>query len=208
MLLRGLGDTDAVVLPPVIIQGIENQENWRTALNTIPKRESERIRAVVSDGHVGIINFAKGHFWIIQRCHFHLLSAIQHRRSRRHTARFPAEGMEIWTQVKIVLETYSQEETTSALKKISLMSLTTTSRELRSILRGFVKNYRHFRSYINYPNLNLPITSNTAESFIGRISELLHRLRGLSSCSSLEKWIEALTKYKKQIKCNGFNQPN
>ena len=93
------------------------------------------------------------------------------------------------------------------LYRLDDMSLSTTSRQLRPILRGFITHVNDFRTYLHHPELNLPRTSNSAESFIGCMEELLHRLRGVLSVDALEKWVEALVKYRQKIICNGAHQP-
>lgn len=205
-LVRSPDEKEAVILPPVILDGLETQYGWEIALDDTDDDVLSRIKAVVSDGHVGIMNFAKRRSWVIQRCHFHIRAAIQHRRSRWKQAKFPIEGMRVWTHVNAVL--LDQKVVIPHLKELAKIIHETSSKELKSILRGFILHHDHFRSYMKYSELNLPTTSNTAESTIGSISALLFKMRGLSSLTSLKKWIFALLKFRRTTKCKGTHQPN
>ncbi len=207
MLIRSPDHKEAVIIPPVIMQGIECQSGWQHALATIPPETQKCLRAMVCDGHRGLVNYAKQRRLIIQRCHFHLLSHIQRRRSRWAYGYHREEARKVFEVVERILTTPHRRTLNSLLIAADNLALETTSRELQKALRGFVNNAEDFRSYIYHPKLHLPTTSNTAESFIGCINELLHRLRGVSSPESFALWIEALAKYKATITCNGFHQP-
>ena len=84
----------------------------------------------------------------------------------------------------------------------------TSSRVLRSVLSGFLTHYRDYRTYLVYPELYLPRTSNTAESLIGMIRSLCYRARGFRTIHALRAWIEALIKHRRTVRCNGVHQPN
>lgn len=206
MFVRSPKETEATILPPVIFPGGETQPMWRLAINSLPTAILPRIRAIVCDGHRGTVNYAKNHKWIIQRCQFHLIAAIQGRRSRWKHSRHRKEAEYIFNLVHQVLKDNDEVKIPALLLKIEDCALSTTSKELRRVLLGFVNNYEDFRNYFYHPELNLPTTTNTAESFISSIEELCHRLRGFPTLESFEKWIEALTKYRRKIKCNGCHQ--
>lgn len=208
ILVRHIESEDAVILPPVILLGTETQTSWQQAFETVPVAIRSRVKALVCDGHRGLVNFAKREHWLIQRCHFHLLAAIGGRRSRSRRSRHWAEGQRIYQLVKAVLTTADEVIVPRLLQQIDDEALTTSSPELRKYLRGFVTAWEDFRSYRYHPELNLPTTNNTAESLAGCLTELLHRARGFSSLSAIEKWFAAFVKYKKTIKCRGSSQPN
>ncbi len=209
MLVRSPTETEATILPPIILAGGETQLSWRIAFNTLPPSLLSCIKALVCDGHRGSVNYAKQHNWLIQRCHFHLLAAIQGRRSRFAYSRHRREAKHIFDLVYRVLEEREEIPIRAFLLKIEACALSTTSRELRKVLLGFVNNYEDYRTYLYHPELELPTTTNTAESCIGSLEELCHRLRGFPTLYSFEKWFEALAKFKKRIKCNGqYQQKN
>lgn len=191
----------AVILPPFVIFGLESQSGWNAAFESLPASVLSRITAIVCDGHVGMINYAKRKEWIIQRCHFHILAAVHQRRSSFSNP----EGRAIRS---IILSVLSGQNIQENLSKIRSKFSETKSVRYKEILRGFVLNHRYFLSYLEHPELNLPTTSNTAEVLIRNISDLLSRLRGVRTKSSLERWLESFVKFKKTIRCQGKYQPS
>ena len=77
------------------------------------------------------------------------------------------------------------------------------SRGLRRVLSGFLKTHSDYHAYLRYPELNLPTTSNAAESCIQCIRDLMYRCRGFRSYTSLVLWLTAFALHKKIIRCNG-----
>lgn len=208
ILLRSVEGEDAAILPPVILSGTESQHGWKEAFNTIPCAVSSRIKALVCDGHRGLVNGAKRNSWLIQRCHFHLLASIGGRRSRSPYARHAAEGRRVHALAKEVLETDDETALPVLLRRIDDEALSTRSPELRRCLRAFVNRYEEYRTYRYHPELRLPGTNNTAESLAGCLSEFVHRTRGFSTIPSIKKWFSALAKWKQTIKCRPKHQPN
>lgn len=207
MLIRTVQDTNAWIAPPILLPGKEYLTEWMHALNSLPAHVSTNITALVCDGSGGLLNYAKDRHWLVQRCHFHLIAAIQGRRSQWGKSRHRTEGQLVYQAVKEVLEAPTSCDITPLLYRIDDVALSTSSPQLRRVLRGFVNHVADFRTYLHHPELNLPRTSNTAESLVGCVEELLHRLRGVSNINSLEKWIEAFVKYKGKIVCNAAYQP-
>lgn len=202
-LLRTPRSRCAVIVPPVTLPGKETQPGWRIACDQIPDTVRARIVAVVSDGHRGIVNYAKRNHWILQRCHFHLVSSIQGRRSWFRSGKHRDEATRTWRLVRHVLEAESEHGMEAVLQSLDDLALSTRSPVLRRLLRGFVNNYEDYRSYRYHPTLHLPTTSNTAESFISHIQNLMFRMRGVRSVPSYLKWIEAIAKHRSRIVCNG-----
>lgn len=207
MLVRGIHDTHAVILPPLIVTGCENVGNWHRAFDSIEPEVRSRIVAVVSDGHKGILLEVKDRGWIIQRCHFHLLSRIQSRRSRFATARNREEAHFIFKHANIVLTDSNDRDIQNSLNLLEEVGWLSASKEIRNVLKGFVGHYKDFRSYLAHPELHLPTTSNTAESLASMVARLKYRLRGFRTFTSFTAWIIALFKFRRQMTCNG-NQPN
>ena len=209
VLLRSAGGNCAVIAKPYVQRGTETYLGWSEALERLPQRAKSSIAALVCDGHSGLVNCARKYGWIVQRCHFHLIARLQSRRSKWRTGRHQEEGKRIYVLVDKVLTTKNKKTILRALVELEEIGWLSSSPEIARTLSGFVKHYEDYRTYLKYPELNLPKTSNTAESFIGCIQKLCQRTRGFASLDSLKEWIEALIKYKKIIKCNGMkNQPN
>lgn len=208
MLLRRPNEVQATIAVPYWRVGAETQLGWREALGTIPEAVHNRIRAVVCDGHVGLVNYAKWERWIIQRCHFHLIAAIQGRRSKRRWSRHRAEGTQLSQLVHAVLTGPEGTALLPILTALEELGWDTRSPQLRRIIAGFVNHYQDYRSYLIYPELQLPRTTNAVESLIGMVHSLRHRARGFRSINSLQQWTAALIKHKRTMTCNGYRQPN
>jgi len=209
VLLRPAKGDCAVIVKPYIKKGAETYSGWSEALERLPKKAKSSIFVLVCDGHGGLVNCARKYGWLVQRCHFHLIARLQSRRSKWKTGRHQEEGKRIYRLVNKVLTIKKEKAILKALVELEEIGWLSSSPEIARTLSGFIRNYKDYRTYLEHPELNLPRTSNTAESFIGCIQKLCQRARGFASLESLEAWIEALIKYKKFIKCNGVkNQPN
>jgi len=205
---RMINEIEATILPPVWCPGTETSTKWREVFENLPQDILSRIVALVCDGHTGLVQEARRRGWLLQRCHAHLIKRIQSRRSRWYSSRHRPEGEEIYTLVKKVLTDQGGQELSVILSRLKEIALNTSSRDLKNTLSGFINNYEDWRTYLKYPNLNLPTTNNTAESFSGCIHSLVHRARGFRSRLKLQKWVAALIKNKKTIKCRGNSQPS
>ena len=67
----------------------------------------------------------------------------------------------------------------------------------------FLKDLRHYRTYLRQPELGLPKTTNTVESMCGVVRALLRRTRAGSNPKSVLLWSTALIRLRPQIVCNG-----
>lgn len=208
VVIRKPEDGFAMIAKPVIRKGIETQPGWYEALDRLPDTVKPRIVTMVCDGHRGLVNYAKKEKWLLQRCHFHLVARIQSRRSKRRWSRHRKEGQHIYDLVHHILTTTDEKTIMPCLLELEEISWLTKSSDLKTTLSGFVEYYKDYRTYLYHPELNLPRTSNSAESLIGMIKNFCYRARGFRSINSLEKWIAAVIKNKKKIKCSGYFQPN
>lgn len=208
MLLRAVDGVDAVIMPPYYAEGRETYKEWASALETIPPDTLKRVKTLVSDGHRGLMSFASCHHWLVQRCHIHLIMAIQARRSRWIMGRKKSEGIEIHTLVECILTERCPKKVAQALAHVEEIGWLTSSKMLKKVLQGFVTSADDYRTYLEYPELNLPTTSNTAESLNALIDDLSSRARGFRTVASLNAWIIALCKERGTIKCRGKYQQN
>lgn len=206
--VRPVDGEDAIILPPLCLRGTETTNGWQPAFAAIPDDVLSRIMALVSDGHRSLMLEALWRGWLVQRCHFHLLRALQARRSRWSSSQHQAEGIEIHTLVKRVLSQETDKGLATALSRIEEIGWTTTSKKLSIALLGFVTNAKEFRTYRAHPELNLPTTNNTAESLNALIQELSGRARGFRTVASFNAWIIALCKERQTIKCRGARPQN
>ncbi|MBI2591713.1 MAG: transposase [Candidatus Brennerbacteria bacterium] len=207
-LVRAVDGEDAVILSPICRKGTEVAQGWQESFSTLSDSILERTVALVCDGHNGLILEARRRHWLIQRCHFHLIARLQSKRSRWRRGFHQKEGKLIYQLVMQIIETCSDRTIKKSLEQLMDIGRVTTSKDVRRVISGVMTNWSDYRTYQRYPELNLPITSNTAESFIGLVRNLLHRARGFRTVRSMSCWIEALVKTQKTIKCRGKNQPN
>ena len=208
MFLRAIDGEDATILPPYYARGREVYAEWSNALETIPPDALLRVKALVSDGHRGLTSFATRHDWFIQRCHIHLIMAIQSRRSRWAMSRKRTEGEELFMLVNCILKSPSAQEAKGAISRIEEIGWLSSSKMLKKVLQGFVTSTEDYRTYLNHPEFNLPTTSNTAESLNALVDNLSSRARGFRTVDSLNSWIIALCKERGTIKCRGKYQQN
>jgi len=204
ILVRPVTSNQAVILPPYRKLGSESWQGWQEAFALLAPDIKSSIRALVSDGHTGLLSVARHYQWIIQRCNFHIIAKIQGRRSRWGRSRHQEVGTELYQLLRIVLMSGDEHAIQNALQELRTIGLTTGSTQLKTYLSGFIKHYQEYRSYLTYPELWLPRTSNAAEALIGSIRKLCNRAHGFRTIHSLTIWIHALLKHKQTATCNGF----
>lgn len=203
VLARASDGEDAAILPPRCRRGTEVAIGWQEAFAALPAAVLRHSVALICDGHNGLILEARRRDWLIQRCHFHLLARLQSHRSRWRRGRYQTEGKKIHAAVHEVLTARSKHAVTLALRQLSVIGRTTTSWEIRRVISGLMTNYGEYRTYLRHPELRLPTTSNTAESFIGLIRAICQRAHGFRTLRSLHAWIEAFVKIQRTMKCRG-----
>ena len=205
MALKSCRDKTAVFLDPILRLGNEGKSGWEQVFLTIAPGPRARIQALVVDNLNGMKKIAKHQGWILQLCHFHLIQKfqIQYRRQRRKLKGGPVRE-EIYRLIRQVLET-TQEPLLNAslarLKKLTRASCGT--RRIQAAVQDFLRSVQYYRSYLMYPQLNLPNTTNTVESMASIIRDLLRRNRCASSPKSLRQWAIALIRLRKKLNCNG-----
>ena len=199
--LRPVNKKEAFILPFFCKQGTETAPGWNKAFDTVPSGIQSRILALVCDGHTGLVTEAKWQHWKLQRCHFHLLSRLQGRRSRWSTGRHREEAKRIYERVNVVLESRDETKVFKDIHELEQIGWNSTSKEVRTVLNGLVSNYHDYRTYLENPDLNLPTTNNTAETFVGLVEELSRRGRGFKTIEAFNEWITILIKTRKKIFC-------
>lgn len=208
ILVRSVSHDDAVALPPYCRKGTETVQGWHEAFTRVEPSILKHIVALVSDGHRGLVTAARDRHWLIQRCHFHLLARIQSRRSRGKIARHTQEADEIFSLVHSILSARNERLLSKPLSRLEEIGWHTTSADLKNTLKGFVNNYRDWRTYRTHPKLNLPVTNNTAEALIGMVEEVSRRARGFASLTVFNEWMVVVLKTRGRVKCRGRNQQN
>lgn len=203
ILIRKAADKQAVIAAPYISEETESYEGWREAFAQLPELTLVSINALVCDSHRGLQYIARRKKWIIQQCNFHLIARIQGRRSRFICSQHRQEGERLYQLVNKVITHPAEEAVLDTVREIWELSRQTRSKNLKIYLSGFTRKYWEYRSYLQYPELHLPRTTNSIESLIGSIRKLSHRAHGFRTIESFTLWIDALLKKKKFATCNG-----
>jgi len=203
MLFRPTNSNQAIIAKPYIQKGKESWLGWHRAFTALNPKIIKQTRALVSDGHSGLLSAAKLNDWIIQRCNFHIIAKIQGRRSRWLRSRNKEEGERLYALVNGVLTDKSETKVRAALRELQNHIFETKSAQLKRYLSGFIKHSSEYRSYLRYPELNLPRTSNSAEVMVRHIRKLCNRAHGFRTIKSLTLWVGGLIKHRQTITCNG-----
>jgi len=205
MAVKPLHQNRAVFLDPVLLPGRENMRGWSQAFTTIPAYIHRRIQASVSDEISGIIKLGTSQGWIVQLCHFHLISRLQNcrgRRNRRLAGRPLRE--KLYQLTRKALEIRAGPRLNTVLKELRrLVRRAKRLRVIRMIVREFLRRVDHFRAYQKYPKLNLPTTTGSVEAMNRRIRDLMRQTRSISSPQALHLWATALIRMRPFVMCNG-----
>lgn len=199
--VKPVNKNKAVILDPMLFQGYESFTDWNHYLDSIPQNIKKRIKAMVSDGFRGVDRIAKEHNWILQRCHFHLIAQLQINRGYHKKFADAALREEIYQSiVKLLIIKKGKKLLEKHL--LSLIKKSNCPKRLRTIASDFLQNLEKFRNYINYPNLKIPITTNSVES-LNKI--IRSRCKHLRTPDSMFLRVKVLLRIKKIMACNPKN---
>lgn len=195
--VRSVNSDRATFLDPVLRLGRENHDDWSQIVDSIPTRAKNRVIAMVSDGFRGSSRIAKSHKWILQRCHFHLFSQLQVNRGRWKKLPNLKLREQICETMRKILATK-----THLLKYLNelayLLKRKDCPRRLHAIGVELIRHTQEFRSYLNFPQLNLPNTTNSVESMNKIIRSNCRHLRTPNSLILRSK---CLIRMRKTIAC-------
>lgn len=179
VLLRRVDGTEAVICDPPVLPGKETAAGWYAAFNRLPPEVSGRIKALVCDGHPGLASVALWRSWPLQWCNFHIIAAIQGRRSRFAASRHRELGKHLYRLVCRILAEKDPRSVTALASEIEHIGWETNSRQLRKIIGGFVTHVDRYRTYLTRPDLRLPRTNNACETLIGGVPETCASYAGM-----------------------------
>ena len=208
LLLRPRVGTEAVILPPTLFSGHEDIEGWNHALGSVPEKIRTRIEAIVCDGCTALVHCARERKWLLQRCQFHLLSAIQNYVTTGPRSKNPLFAQKVMRLVQQAITEPEMSLVYAALGELGYIRERSRSKGLRRVLGGLSMYINEYRTYIFRPEWHLPATSNTAESCIQCVRDLMYQCRGFRTKEKLELWLKAFSIHQKTIRCRGRNQPN
>jgi hypothetical protein len=211
MAVKPCGEDYAVFLDPVLFPGRENIMIWADVIDAIPSEIRTRIRGMVTDNLRGMKSLARHHGWVLQLCHFHLISQLQGRRGRNKktlTSRHIREAL--YRLTRRALELPEGPTLQQTLRRLRLtVERPLPARKMRMAVREFLRDLDHYRAYQRVPQLRLPTTTNTVECMGHMIRDLMRRARHLRSPQSLQAWATAFLRIRSPVTCNGKHfQPN
>lgn len=206
ILLRTIRNDKAVVASIEIMFGGETEENWKSAFESLSRGLKKRIIALISDDSLGLVKYAKINEWIIQLCNFHLKARFQRFLGKKKRIKSRKERWLAYQLVTQVAEEKNKKRLGPLIREIRKLSKNKNlSKYVRLHLRGFLRNWRDYRTYLKYPELNLPNTSNSAEAVVKIVRDILYQKRGFKTVKSLKRWIKAVQILHPIITCKRAN---
>jgi len=196
---KSTGSVSVTVFDPVLKRGKESSAAWGQIVSQLPPGIKKRVIALVSDGIRGIETISSNNGWIIQRCHFHLLSQLQKMRGKRASTPGRLIREEIYSLVKSALSETSTRKLNILCKRLAwLVKDDHCPTRMRMVARDFLRRLPEFRSYLKYPDLCLPVTVNVMESIN---SFIRRKTRTINSPKAWHKWTIACVRFKSKFIC-------
>lgn len=202
MAVKSARGKKAYFLDPVLLEGRECYERWVQAVIAIPPNVKKCIYAFVSDGFRGSQLLSEQNHWLHQRCHFHLLAnLVRGKGKRRYRIRSSRLRDRLLEATRIILNSHRTHELTRARKTTRrLIGRPNCPPYIRKQALEFLEREQDFRTYLMYPKLNLPTTTNAVES----TGQMMRRAtRTARTPQSLLLRAVAFLRLKKFVICNG-----
>ena len=168
----------------VVIENIESYKNLRREIES----KGFKILAAVTDGKHGLRELFKG--VPVQMCQFHMKMIMRRYLTLRPRIEAAQELKILTTNLTKISETEFNNEFTKwdnkwseFLKERTLHpngKRSFTHRKLRAARRSIRRHLPHLFTYQNYPELDIPNTTNDIESMNSKIKDLLRIHRGYS----------------------------
>ena len=192
----------AYFLDPVLLEGRECCERWVQAIAVIPLAVKKRIGSFVSDGFRGSQLLSERNHWLHQRCHFHLLAnLVRGKGKRRYRIRSSRLRDMLVEATRIILGSQYPHLLAQARKTTRrLIRRSTCPPYIHKQALEFLEREQDFRTYLQYPKLHLPTTTNAIES-TGRM--MRRATRTARTPQSLLLRATAFLRLKKFVICNG-----
>lgn len=203
--LKPCAGKNAVFLKPVLLPGKESGSKWQKVFSAIPEDIRRRTCAIVVDNLNGMRVIARENNWLLQLCHFHMLTKLRVRRkSIQRKLKGGSIRRELFDLVSYALHARNPQKfkmTMNSLKFFSKGNLAT--KRIRATIRDFLNYVGYYRTFLDYPNLDLPTTTNTMESMGAILRSMLRHSRAWSNPKSLLMWTEAFVRIKGSLACTG-----
>lgn len=208
--LRSVKSSRAHILPPILCSGKESAWQWQALIATLPWAVRKRVQALISDHFTGVETIADKEGWLLQLCHFHLISYLYTiLGGRKKTVQWRKGRRQAYHAVRALLIEPDERKSAKIRKRIEvLMNDPECPRRWKMRLREFLRCTHLYRTYLNHPELNLPTTTNAMENLNSRLRALTQRSRGFRTPQALERWVNAYAYFHPEVKCNGKNLHN
>mgnify|MGYP001616034232 FL=1 len=206
ILLRPTTSSRATLALLAILPGRESREFWKQAFAMLPDALQSRIVAIVADGFTGLMRLACEWGWHFQWCHVHIKLKIAELRGVR---KLPGQTIRrhITHLIHRFLETADETEAVGCQEELRYwFRHPDCPRSIPARLSGVVRRGRFLRTYRMVPELNLPVSTNSAEHIHRQIRERLSRMRGMNSISALRLWISVIHRQIGSVACRGFRE--
>jgi hypothetical protein len=180
MALRPIAGDRACFLDPILLEGKECAKRWRQALALSISRDRFRhIRAFVTDGFRGASTIATNNGWVLQRCHWHLLSALRgFVTGRKKTTRWRRGRRACSKLVREALRTPNEMRAQAICHELTCLTRhRSCPTRLRYVVGDFISSVNDFRAYLQHPELRLPRTISPMESKHAKLREAANRIR-------------------------------
>jgi len=194
----------AIFLKPLLFQGKEGGSKWQKIISDIPEDIRHRVCALVVDNINGMKLIARENNWLLQLCHFHMLAKLKVRyKVHQRKLKGGHSRLEIFDLVSAALQVLDQQQFNAVLNRLTAFSEDEgTTERIRATIRDFLRNVGYYRTFLDYPNLKLPTTTNTMESMGAVVRSMLRHSRAWATPKSLLMWAEALIRVKKSLNCS------
>ena len=197
--VKSVNSETVTIFDPLMRPGKENYSVWKEAIDQLPGSIKNRVIALVSDGIRGIETIAEDNGWIIQRCHFHLLLQLKKRRGKRAATPGRLVREEIYCSVRLALSETSKRRLNILCRRLAVLAVDDGCPErMKRIVRDFLRRFEEFRNYLNYPEYNLPTTTNVMES----LNSFVRKKSGtVNSPQAWLRWTTATIRLKSKFIC-------
>ncbi len=91
----------------------------------------------------------------------------------------------------------------STLRRLHRLALTDCgTARIQGVVRALLRDLEFYRSYLQYPQLGLPQTTNTVESMARLLREMFRRNRAGPNPASTPRWATAFIRTRPTMTCN------
>lgn len=203
ILVRPLHTMSAHVCVVETVPGYESKSGWNRAFARVPLQTRDKTKALVCDGHPGLVPMASQYGWVLQRCCFHVFKELN--KNMRLWHRASPETWWVHGLVHAAVDSMNDEKAMAAVALLKTYADKALNVRVASVLRGFTTYVHDCRAYIYHDSLHLPATNNSCEASFRRVRALQTKARGWRTQEAYKKWVLYVLLTSKHIACNEGN---